>query len=123
MGGWLGGEGGRASTLGALAVGVRAEPGGPLRYAGKVGSGFTGATLASTLAALQTLASHESPFDGRQPPKGTQFVDPELVAHVEFGQWTRTGTLRAPVFRGLRDDVDAHDVVREEGPGTVPGSV
>lgn len=115
VGGWLRGEGGRASTLGALAVGVRAEPGGELRYAGKVGSGFTQATLASTVAALEPLASNESPFEGRQPPKGTQFVEPELVAHVEFGEWTRTGTLRAPVFRGLRADADAQEVVREEG--------
>ena len=115
VGGWLRGEGGRASTLGALAVGVRDEPGGELRYAGKVGSGFTQATLASTVAALAPLATGESPFAGRQPPKGTQFVDPELVAHVEFGEWTRTGTLRAPVFRGLREDVDAQEVVREEG--------
>ena len=80
-----------------------------------MGSGFTGATLASTVAALEPLATGESPFAGRQPPKGTQFVEPELVAHVEFGEWTRTGTLRAPVFRGLREDVDAQDVVREEG--------
>ena len=115
VGGWLRGEGGRAATLGALAVGVRDEPGGQLRYAGKVGSGFTQATLASTVAALGPLATDASPFDGRQPPKGTQFVEPELVAHVEFGEWTRTGTLRAPVFRGLREDVDAQEVVREEG--------
>ena len=115
VGGWLRGEGGRASTLGALAVGVRDEPGGELRYAGKVGSGFTGATLSSTVAALEPLATGDSPFTGRQPPKGTQFVEPELVAHVEFGEWTRTGTLRAPVFRGLREDVDAQEVVREEG--------
>ncbi len=74
VGGWLRGEGGRASTLGALAVGVREQPGGPLRYAGKVGSGFTQATLASTVAALEPLATGDSPFDGRQPPKGTQFV-------------------------------------------------
>ena len=80
-----------------------------------MGSGFTQATLASTVAALGPLATDASPFDGRQPPKGTRFVDPELVAHVEFGEWTRTGTLRAPVFRGLREDVDAQEVVREEG--------
>jgi bifunctional non-homologous end joining protein LigD len=115
VGGWLRGEGGRSSTLGALAVGVRTEPGGDLQYAGKVGSGFNQGTLSSTVAALGPLATDESPFAGRQPPKGTQFVHPELVAHVEFGEWTRAGTLRAPVFRGLREDVDAQEVVREEG--------
>lgn len=113
VGGWLPGEGGRFATLGALAVGVRSEPGGELRYAGRVGSGFTSGTLATTLAQLEPLARDSSPFDGRQPPKQTRFVEPELVAHVQFGEWTRTATLRAPVFKGLRADVDPATVVRE----------
>ena len=115
VGGWLRGEGGRASTLGALAVGVRDEPGGALRYAGKVGSGFTGPRWPRPWRRWSRWPPTTRRSTGRQPPKGTQFVEPELVAHVEFGEWTRTGTLRAPVFRGLREDVDAHDVVREEG--------
>lgn len=113
VGGWIPGEGGRAATIGALAVGVRSEPGGELRYAGRVGSGFTAATLASTLALLEPLASDSSPFSGRQPPKQTRFVKPRLVAHVEFGEWSRTATLRAPAFKGLRVDVDPDEVVRE----------
>jgi len=113
VGGWLPGEGARAATLGALAVGVRSEPGGELRYAGRVGSGFTAETLHSTLAQLRSLAAGDSPFDGRQPPKQTQFVQPRLVARVEFAEWTRAGTLRAPAFKGLRDDVDPAAVVRE----------
>jgi bifunctional non-homologous end joining protein LigD len=114
VGGWLPGEGGRSKTLGALCVGVYDEPGGELSYAGRVGSGFTQTTLASTLSQLEPLRRDDSPFGGRQPPKGTNFVEPELVAHVEFGEWTRAGTLRAPVFKGLRDDVEAQDVVREK---------
>jgi bifunctional non-homologous end joining protein LigD len=113
IGGWLAGEGGRASTLGALAVGVHDEPGGELRYAGKVGTGFTQETLASTLRELRSREREESPFSGRQPPRGTKFVAPELVAQVEFAQWTRAGTLRAPSFKGLREDIDPGDVVRE----------
>ncbi len=111
VGGWLPGEGRRASSLGALAVGVHREEG--LSYAGKVGTGFTQATLASTLRELEQLRSDESPFAGRQPPKGTIFVEPRLVAKVEFAEWTRTGTLRAPSFKGMRDDVEPEDVRRE----------
>jgi bifunctional non-homologous end joining protein LigD len=113
VGGWLSGEGGRASTLGALAVGVHDEPGGDLHYAGKVGTGFTRATLASTLRELSRLEREDSPFTGRQPPRGTHFVEPRLVAQVQFAEWTRTGTLRAPSFKGLREDIDPDDVVRE----------
>lgn len=113
VGGWLPGEGGRAKTLGALCVGVHDEPGGDLQYAGRVGSGFTQATLASTLSQLEPLRLDGSPFAGRQPPKETIFVEPRLVAHVEFGEWTRAGTLRAPSFKGLRDDIEPAEVIRE----------
>jgi bifunctional non-homologous end joining protein LigD len=113
VGGWLPGEGGRSKTLGALVVGVYAD--GDLHYAGRVGSGFTQTTLATTMQALEPLRIDESPFSGRQPPKGTVFVEPALVARVEMSEWTRAGTLRAPVFKGLRDDLDPQDVVREEG--------
>jgi bifunctional non-homologous end joining protein LigD len=111
IGGWTVGEGGRSETLGALCAGVYDD--GELRYAGKVGSGFTAETLTLTLRALAPLERDASPFTGRQPPKGTRFVEPELVARVEFREWTRTRTLRAPVFKGLRDDIDPAAVVRE----------
>jgi bifunctional non-homologous end joining protein LigD len=112
IGGWTAGEGGRAKTLGALAAGVYDDEG-ELRYAGKVGSGLTAETLTLLLRKLEGLARDSSPFTGRQPPKRTNFVEPELVASVAFTEWTRTGTLRAPVFKGLRDDVEPATVVRE----------
>jgi bifunctional non-homologous end joining protein LigD len=112
IGGWTPGEGGRRNTLGALAVGVMED--GALRYAGKVGTGFTDETLRFVQRELEPLATDESPFDGRQPPKGTRFVRPELVAAVEFREWTRAGTLRAPSFKGLRPDKDPAEAVREE---------
>jgi bifunctional non-homologous end joining protein LigD len=114
VGGWTPGEGGRASTLGALAVGVYED--GKLTYAGKVGSGFTEKTLALAQRELEPLRRDSSPFGGRQPPKGTVFVEPKLVARVVLREWTRTGTMRAPTFKGLRDDIDAQDCVREKGP-------
>jgi bifunctional non-homologous end joining protein LigD len=114
IGGWTPGEGGRSSTLGALAAGVYED--GKLTYAGKVGTGFTERTLALVQSELKPLRRDTSPFEGRQPPKGTVFVEPKLVARVELREWTRAGTMRAPSFKGLRDDIDPQDCVREKGP-------
>ena len=112
IGGWLPGEGRRRERIGALLVGYHDEEG-ALKYAGRVGTGFTEETLATLGAQLQALERTDSPFDGRQPPKTAIYVDPRLVAEVEFSEWTRSGTLRQPSFKGLRDDKDAADVVRE----------
>jgi bifunctional non-homologous end joining protein LigD len=113
IGGWTPGEGGRSSSLGSLAVGVM--EGDKLVYCGKVGTGFTEQTLALLKRELEPLRRDASPFSGRQPPKGTIFVEPRLVAHVEFREWTKSGTLRAPSFKGLRPDVSPQECVREEG--------
>ncbi len=115
IGGWLPGDGGRAGRLGALVVGFYAD--GELRYAGRVGTGFNAAELARLGKLLAERASDTSPFAGRQPPKLTRFVDPELVCEVEYTEWTRARTIRHPSYKGLRDDVDPHDV----GPPAVLG--
>jgi bifunctional non-homologous end joining protein LigD len=120
IGGWLPGEGGRSGRLGALVIGIPDEEG-ILRYAGRVGTGFTQAELVRLSGLLEPLATTESPFAGRQPPKGTVFVEPRLVADVEFREWTRSGTLRAPSFKGLRPDVDPEEVEREPQVGTRAG--
>jgi bifunctional non-homologous end joining protein LigD len=111
IGGYVQGEGRRRGRVGALAVGYHDDGG--LRYAGKVGTGFTEQTLGILSKELTALERDESPFDGRQPPKDTIFVEPRLVAHVEFREWTKSGTLRAPSFKGLRPDVDPAEVARE----------
>jgi bifunctional non-homologous end joining protein LigD len=119
IGGWTPGEGGRVTSLGSLAVGVM--DGGALVYAGKVGTGFTEQTLALLKRELEPLRRDASPFTGRQPPKGTIFVEPELVAHVEFREWTKSGTLRAPSFKGLRPDISPQECVRDEGQEAADG--
>jgi bifunctional non-homologous end joining protein LigD len=111
IGGYTPGEGGRSSHLGALAVGVMKD--GELAYAGKVGTGFTQETLGVLMRELEPLRRDSSPFSGRQPPKGTIFVEPRLVALVEFREWTSSGTLRAPSFKGLRPDKPPEEAVRE----------
>ncbi|HET6809877.1 MAG TPA: non-homologous end-joining DNA ligase [Acidimicrobiales bacterium] len=119
IGGWLPGSGGRTGALGALLVGHHG-PGG-LRYAGRVGTGFTDAELARVRGHLEALARSSSPFapEPALPPevrRTARFVEPVLVAEVAFSEWTSAGTLRAPSYKGLRDDVDPERVVREPDP-------
>jgi bifunctional non-homologous end joining protein LigD len=109
IGGWLGGEGGRAGRLGALVVGYHDEDG-TLRYAGRVGTGFDDRELTRLGKLLAERPRSETPFEGRQPPKLTHFVEPDLVAAVEFSQWTSAHTLRQPSYKGLRDDIPPADV-------------
>jgi bifunctional non-homologous end joining protein LigD len=63
------------------------------------------------------LARDESPFAGGRTPAGAHFVEPRLVGQFELADWTRAGQVRAGAFKGLREDVDPREVVRER-PGT-----
>ena len=114
VGGWLPGEGTRSGRLGALVVGYHDDDG-ALHYAGRVGSGFNEAELKRLQGTLAPLARDASPFMGRQPPRLTRFVDPVLVADVEFSEWTGSRTLRAPSYKGLRDDLESSAVGFDPG--------
>jgi bifunctional non-homologous end joining protein LigD len=109
IGGWLPGEGGRSGRLGSLVIGIPDDDG-VLRYAGRVGTGFTESELVRLGGILDDLATAESPFVGRQPPRLTRFVEPRLVARVDYSERTQAGTLRQPSYKGLRDDVPPEDV-------------
>jgi DNA ligase D-like protein (predicted ligase) len=103
---------GSRTDFGALLVGYYED--GRLRYAGKVGTGYTAATLSDLGARLRELETSESPFvDARPIPRGTHWTRPELVAQVGFAEWTSDGRLRQPRFLGLRDDKPPAEVVRE----------
>ena len=114
IGGWLPGEGGRTGRLGALLVGWPDGEGG-LVYAGRVGTGFDERELRRLGGLLEERTRTESPFAGRQPPKLARFVEPDLVASVEYLELTQAKTLRAPSYKGLRDDVAVEDVGPPEG--------
>jgi DNA ligase D-like protein (predicted ligase) len=103
---------GSRTDFGALLVGYYED--GELRYAGKVGTGYTAQTLRELGTRLRRLEVSESPFaDVRPIPRGTHWTKPELVAQIGFAEWTGDGRLRQPRFLGLRDDKRPRDVVRE----------
>jgi bifunctional non-homologous end joining protein LigD len=110
IGGYTAPRGSR-SGLGALLLGY--HDGGRLRYAGKVGTGFTEATLADLVERLAPLRRDASPFADAVRDRTATWVEPQLVAQVAFSEWTRDGRLRHPSFLGLRPDKAAADVVRE----------
>jgi len=111
--GWLPGAGNRSGRIGALLVGYYDEPGGALRFAGKVGTGFTDAELTRLGSTFEPLARTTSPFADKVPYREARYLAPELVAEVEFTEWTHTATLRHPSYKGLRTDKSADQVVRE----------
>jgi bifunctional non-homologous end joining protein LigD len=124
--GWIPGEGRRTARIGALLMGFYED--GKFRYAGRVGTGFTEKTLDDLRRRLEPLKRDTSPFDigggrggGRVAiPREAVFVEPRLVAEIEFREWTTERVMRAPSFKGLRDDRPAAEVVAESGPSEDP---
>ena len=114
VGGWLPGEGARASHFGALLVGyhdANAE-GRPLRYAGRVGTGFTAATRRELRSRLRPLERSTSPLSVAPPKRethGVHWVEPTLVGEVEYREYAG-GSLRHPSWRGLRADKTVDEV-------------
>jgi bifunctional non-homologous end joining protein LigD len=116
VGGYTRGKGGRA-PLGALLVGY--WEGRNLRYASHVGSGFDDRSLPLVRARLEALERRTCPFaDKPEMNAPTTWVEPKAVVEVKFQGWTDDGSLRAPVFLRLRDDIDARSV-RREAQGTI----
>jgi len=110
IGGYTAGKGSRA-PLGALLVGYWDK--GALHYASHVGSGFDSRSLEQVQARLEPLKTRSCPFAEKPPLNApTTWVKPELVAELNFQEWTGDGALRAPVFLRLRDDLDAAKVRR-----------
>jgi bifunctional non-homologous end joining protein LigD len=111
IGGFTDPKGGRVG-FGALLLGHYED--GRLRYAGKVGAGFSVDLLVRLAKRLSSLEIKHSPFaEEVKAGKGVHWVGPKLVAQVSFTEWTQDGRLRHPRFLGIRRDKDPREVVRE----------
>jgi bifunctional non-homologous end joining protein LigD len=115
--GYTKGTGRRASSFGSLVLGY--FRGNELVYAGNVGTGFNSREIDKLLEKLRPLRRDTAPF--REVPKMPKvrrsdviWVEPKLVCEVEFAEWTHDGRLRAPSYKGLREDKAAEDVRREK---------
>lgn len=104
---------GSRTGLGALMLGVHDEEG-ALRYAGNVGTGFNDKVLGTLKAKLEKLHTDRSPFAKLPAGVKGQWVKPQLLAEVAFGEWTHGGHIRHSVFQGLRTDKPAIHIVREK---------
>ncbi|WP_336332651.1 DNA ligase D [Pseudomonas putida] len=116
---------GSRSGFGALLLALHDTDSGALRYAGKVGTGFSSTTLASIHARLEPLEVAKPALP--KPPtgaeaRGVHWLKPHLLAEVAYAQMTRDGVVRHAVFHGLRDDkpASAIDLERAMPGNTVP---
>ena len=86
-----------------------------------MGTGFSHETLRMLGKKLRALEIKTCPFDNYDDTlSNVHWVKPKLVAEFGFAQWTRDGKLRVGRYKGLRDDKDAKDVVKEV-PKAIPG--
>ncbi len=112
IGGYTEPQGGR-DYFGALVLGAYEDK--KLRWVGNVGTGFDQKALADLYRRMQPLVIEKCPFAERpKPDRGMTWVRPELIAQVKYANWTPDSRLRAPVYLGLRNDVEAREVPRQE---------
>lgn len=118
--GFTTGDGGRRGSFGALVLGL--PDGSHMRWIGSVGSGFSASEVRSIRAALDEMVVDESPFIGDEAtPRDITWVAPELVAVVQYKQWTGAGRLRGPSFKGFTDYPISEVSWATEGPDAPGG--
>jgi bifunctional non-homologous end joining protein LigD len=109
-------------AIGALALGYYADR--ALHYAGRVGTGWSGEQARALREALDKVAAKKPQLANALPlgaEKGVVWVEPRLVAEIEFREWTADRMLRAASFKGLREDKSAEEVVLEAAPKAAQG--
>lgn len=109
----------RTDAIGALLLAVR--EGRSLRYAGRVGTGFSTRQRHELFDLLESIEVPKPPLPlGKTRIKGAMWVEPRLIAQVKFSEWTHEGQLRHPSFVAMRDDKEVADVVREKTTSAAP---
>ncbi|TRO64115.1 DNA ligase D [Christiangramia sabulilitoris] len=103
----------KGALFGSLILGMYKN--GKLEYIGNVGTGFSAKDQKDILEKLQSSKTGRSPFEEKINLKGriAHWVNPQLICEVRFSEWTRTGKMRHPIFKGLREDKEITEVTKE----------
>jgi bifunctional non-homologous end joining protein LigD len=99
---------GARQHFGALLLGAYEDS--KLKYVGKVGTGFSHASLASLFRSFKPLVRDKPTVTDPPREKNVTYLAPQLVAQIAYGEWTHDRKLRQPVFLGLRDDLSPREV-------------
>ena len=108
------------NAIGALTVAVREN--GELRYAGRIGTGYTQQTARDLWKRLEPLRTEKRPVElpADERRKDVIWVKPKMIIEAKFAGFTHGGVLRQASFQGIREDKSAEDVVREVAAGKTP---
>ncbi len=102
------------SLFGSLVLGLHKD--GELSYIGNCGSGFSGNTQKELYSKMEKLETSEKPFRESINTKGRkiQWLKPELICEVKFSEWTNSGSMRHPVYKGLRSNKIVKEITEEK---------